>query len=117
MFDTDGGGTIDRGELDFAMRALGFHAKHDHRVAFTGKSEEEINEAEAALEAITADGSVLYCAQFVWRGRKGWETWEGTGWGRGEIFGWRQLTMAYTMVCCTSGLALHMKTRAGGGRL
>ncbi len=24
LFDTDGGGTIDRGELDFAMSALGF---------------------------------------------------------------------------------------------
>ncbi len=24
LFDTDGGGSIDRGELDFAMSALGF---------------------------------------------------------------------------------------------
>ena len=50
LFDTDGGGTIDRGELDFAMVALGFHSKNRQR--------EKLDTAEAAMEAIAADGTV-----------------------------------------------------------
>jgi hypothetical protein len=49
LFDTDGGGTIDRGELNFAMVALGFHNKS------TGAGS---NDAEAAMEEIAADGTV-----------------------------------------------------------
>ncbi len=48
LFDTDGGGTIDMGELDFAMSALGFSAKAGHQ--------QTDSEAKAALEAIAADG-------------------------------------------------------------
>jgi hypothetical protein len=52
LFDTDGGGSIDLGELDFAMNALGFRAKQAD-----GSSDKD-NEAKAALDAIAADGSV-----------------------------------------------------------
>jgi Ca2+-binding EF-hand superfamily protein len=53
LFDTDGGGTIDRGELDFAMVALGFHSKKAKAVGVrVDKS------AAAAMEAIAADGTV-----------------------------------------------------------
>jgi hypothetical protein len=48
LFDTDGGGTIDRGELNFAMVALGFHSKS------TGAG----SDAETAMEEIAADGTV-----------------------------------------------------------
>jgi hypothetical protein len=51
LFDTDGGGTIDMGELDFAMSALGFRAKKSD-----GSSDSD-SEAKAALDAIAADGS------------------------------------------------------------
>ena len=54
LFDTDSGGTIDMGELDFAMSALGFRAKQ----ADGSKQSETDSEAKAALEAIAADGSV-----------------------------------------------------------
>ena len=50
LFDTDGGGTIDVRELDFAMSALGFRAKRSGG----GKD----TEAKAALDSIAADGSV-----------------------------------------------------------
>jgi Ca2+-binding EF-hand superfamily protein len=45
LFDTDGGGTIDRKELDFAMGALGFHSKKNKT-------------ANQALDAIISDGTV-----------------------------------------------------------
>jgi Ca2+-binding EF-hand superfamily protein len=48
LFDTDGGGTIDRGELDFAMVALGFRNRNSNGGG----------EAEAAMEEIVADGTV-----------------------------------------------------------
>ncbi len=53
LFDTDSGGTIDMGELDFAMSALGFRAKQ----ADGSKESETDSEAKAALDAIAADGS------------------------------------------------------------
>ncbi len=53
LFDTDGGGSIDMGELDFAMSALGFRAKQ----ANESKDKNRDNEANAALDAIAADGS------------------------------------------------------------
>jgi Ca2+-binding EF-hand superfamily protein len=49
LFDTDGGGTIDSGELTFAMEALGFRNK---------ASKFGASEAEAAMEEIAADGVV-----------------------------------------------------------
>jgi hypothetical protein len=52
LFDTDGGGTIDMGELDFAMNALGFRSTQ------AGSNDDKDNEAQAALDAIAADGSV-----------------------------------------------------------
>ncbi len=45
LFDTDGGGTIDRKELEFALGALGFHSKKD----------KEVNQA---VSAIVSDGTV-----------------------------------------------------------
>jgi Ca2+-binding EF-hand superfamily protein len=50
LFDTDGGGSIDRKELDFAMMALGFQSKKSKKKAS--------NKAAAAMDAIMADGSV-----------------------------------------------------------
>jgi hypothetical protein len=50
LFDTDGGGSIDVKELDFAMSALGFRAKKLDSV--------KDNEAMAALDSIAADGLV-----------------------------------------------------------
>jgi Ca2+-binding EF-hand superfamily protein len=53
LFDTDGGGTIDLRELDFAMSALGFRAK---KVDGSNQDNSD-SEAKAALDAIVADGS------------------------------------------------------------
>ena len=50
LFDTDGGGSIDRKELDFAMMALGFQSKKSKKKASS--------KAAAAMDAIMADGSV-----------------------------------------------------------
>ncbi len=45
LFDTDGGGTIDRKELDFALGALGFNSKKN-------------KDADNAVNAIVSDGTV-----------------------------------------------------------
>ena len=45
LFDTDGGGTIDRKELNFALGALGFDSKKN-------------NDANDAVSAIVSDGTV-----------------------------------------------------------
>jgi Ca2+-binding EF-hand superfamily protein len=45
LFDTDGGGTIDRKELDFALGALGFNSNKN-------------NDANDAVNAIVSDGTV-----------------------------------------------------------
>jgi Ca2+-binding EF-hand superfamily protein len=50
LFDTDGGGSIDRQELEFAMTALGFHSKDVH-----GASKIE---AVELMDTIVADGKV-----------------------------------------------------------
>ncbi len=50
LFDTDGGGSIDRQELEFAMTALGFHSKDTGGVTQT--------EAAELMETIVADGKV-----------------------------------------------------------
>jgi Ca2+-binding EF-hand superfamily protein len=47
LFDTDGGGTIDRKELDFAMVALGFKSKNN-------KNQQSMNN----MDSILADGTV-----------------------------------------------------------
>jgi Ca2+-binding EF-hand superfamily protein len=47
LFDTDGGGTIDRKELDFAMVAMGFKSKKN-------KSMQNLN----SVDSILADGTV-----------------------------------------------------------
>jgi hypothetical protein len=54
LFDTDGGGSIDRGELDFAMVALGFQKtrKQRQRVARSRRTESGV------LEQIIEDGTV-----------------------------------------------------------
>jgi Ca2+-binding EF-hand superfamily protein len=44
LFDTDGGGSIDRSELEFAMTALGFHSQNNH--------------AANLLDTIAGDGRV-----------------------------------------------------------
>jgi Ca2+-binding EF-hand superfamily protein len=44
LFDTDGGGSIDRSELEFAMTALGFHSQNHH--------------AAILLDSIAGDGRV-----------------------------------------------------------
>ena len=54
LFDTDGGGTIDRGELDFAMVALGFHSK---KAPATRRNPRD-SAAEEAMDAIVSDGTV-----------------------------------------------------------
>jgi hypothetical protein len=48
LFDTDGGGSIDRREMDFAMVALGFQSKGGQANAATAER----------IEAIVADGTV-----------------------------------------------------------
>jgi Ca2+-binding EF-hand superfamily protein len=50
LFDTDGGGSIDRQELEFAMTALGFHS-NDMRGG-------EKIEAVELMDTIVADGKV-----------------------------------------------------------
>ena len=50
LFDTDGGGSIDRQELEFAMTALGFHSKDMH-----GGTKIE---AVEMMDTIVADGKV-----------------------------------------------------------
>ena len=55
LFDTDGGGTIDRGEIDFAMNALGFHSKHGHSKTNT----KDNYVAQEAINEIAADGYVM----------------------------------------------------------
>ncbi len=52
LFDTDGGGTIDRKELDFALVALGFANKKPGAQDLDGKSE--------LMDSIVADGTVTY---------------------------------------------------------
>ena len=59
LFDTDGGGTIDKGELDFAMSALGFHVKSGQ--GWGSKEANDADEAQAAMEEIAADGYVHFC--------------------------------------------------------
>jgi hypothetical protein len=51
LFDTDKGGSIDVGELDFAMNALGFQVKHAN-----GSGSKHSKKAEEAMNAIFADG-------------------------------------------------------------
>ena len=51
LFDTDGGGTIDRGEMDLAMVALGFHAPRSRQ------------DNGALVEEIVGDG-VVTLAEF-----------------------------------------------------
>jgi Ca2+-binding EF-hand superfamily protein len=48
LFDTDGGGSIDRREMDFAMVALGFQSDGGRANAETAQR----------IEAIVADGTV-----------------------------------------------------------
>jgi Ca2+-binding EF-hand superfamily protein len=50
LFDTDGGGSIDRQELEFAMTALGFHSKDMRGGAKI--------EAVELMDSIVADGKV-----------------------------------------------------------
>ena len=52
LFDTDGGGTIDRRELEFAMIAMGFHSESQSKR--TGGSE------DAMIDAIAGDGTVCH---------------------------------------------------------
>jgi Ca2+-binding EF-hand superfamily protein len=53
LFDTDGGGTIDRHEIDFAMVALGFQSANKKH------SRGQQNHATAnIIDTITADGHV-----------------------------------------------------------
>jgi Ca2+-binding EF-hand superfamily protein len=51
LFDTDKGGSIDLGELDFAMNALGFQVKQAN-----GSGSKHSKKAEEAMNAIAADG-------------------------------------------------------------
>ena len=54
LFDTDGGGTIDHKELEFAMIALGFRSEQH-------KSRHNLNRAQEDLIAtIAGDGTVSY---------------------------------------------------------
>ena len=59
LFDPDGVGTIDKGELDFAMSALGFHVKSGQ--GWGSKEANDADEAQAAMEEIAADGYVHFC--------------------------------------------------------
>ena len=59
LFDTDGMGTIDKGELDFAMNALGFHSKHSQHAWGAKPNTKDVDEAQAAMDEIVADGFVL----------------------------------------------------------
>jgi Ca2+-binding EF-hand superfamily protein len=52
LFDTDGGGCIDRGELDFAMVALGFQKKQRARNARLQNTNSEM------LDSMMEDGTV-----------------------------------------------------------
>jgi Ca2+-binding EF-hand superfamily protein len=51
LFDTDGGGTIDKRELDLAMVALGFHEKAE-------EGKEKNRAAAKMIEEMVADGKV-----------------------------------------------------------
>ena len=53
LFDTDGGGTIDRSEMDFALVALGFHSAKSKRKngAFV---EDIIGDGKVTLEEFSA---------------------------------------------------------------
>lgn len=53
LFDIDGGGTIDRAELDLAMVALGFYSKKKLLEGLGGGGGES-----SAVETIAADGAV-----------------------------------------------------------
>jgi Ca2+-binding EF-hand superfamily protein len=54
LFDTDGGGSIDRKELEFAMMALGFQNQHNQ---VKGR-ELEAAASSALLDSIVGDGRV-----------------------------------------------------------
>jgi Ca2+-binding EF-hand superfamily protein len=61
LFDTDGGGTIDRKELEFAMTALGFQSQEaqDPREARPkGKHVPAQGSSSALLDSIVGDGKV-----------------------------------------------------------
>jgi Ca2+-binding EF-hand superfamily protein len=53
LFDTDGGGSIDKRELQFAMIALGFHDKENQQHGKGGRSR-----AEEMIESMVGDGKV-----------------------------------------------------------
>ena len=54
LFDTDGGGFIDQRELKFAMTALGFQTKVNHRAGNTGKHKEALH----LMDTLMNDGQV-----------------------------------------------------------
>jgi Ca2+-binding EF-hand superfamily protein len=56
LFDTDGGGTIDRRELDFAMVALGFQKKK--QVNDGKRNDGKRNRQMEVLDSIVQDGKV-----------------------------------------------------------
>lgn len=60
LFDTDGGGTIDKNELDFAMDALGFQTSNSSISGFTTTSKKHARggETSSSLLDIMADGTM-----------------------------------------------------------
>ena len=78
LFDTDGGGTIDHKELEFAMIALGFRSEQH-------KSRHNLNRAQEDLIAtIAGDGTVSYWVD---------NSWETAGYARSKF--WRCMPLAF----------------------
>ncbi len=94
LFDTDGGGSIDRKELEFAMTALGFQSQEIDIDRFKGRN--PATSASNMLDAIVGDGKVTV-AEFM-------------ALMTGEVLGRNQHEEAQTVfaaLCSSDGEARH----------